>query len=48
MEDGTTNYIDVLSAEKNLLNAKLTEVNDIYDGIEGIIYLYHALGGGTD
>jgi len=48
MENGTTNYLDVLNAEQTLLNAKLSEVSDKYDEIEGVISLYHALGGGTE
>ena len=48
MENGTTNYLDVLNAEQTLLNVQLTAVSDKFDEIEGIISLYHALGGGTD
>lgn len=48
MANGTTNYLDVLNAEQNLLNAKLSAVSDQQDEIEGIIYLYHALGGGKE
>jgi len=48
MENSTTNYLDVLNAEQTLLNAKLTAVSDKYSEIEGIILLYHALGGGIN
>jgi multidrug efflux system outer membrane protein len=48
MDDGTTNYLDVLSAESTLLNARLTEVSDKYSEIESVILLYHALGGGVE
>ncbi|MGN0195570.1 MAG: efflux transporter outer membrane subunit [Candidatus Cryptobacteroides sp.] len=47
MEHGTTNYLEVLTARQTLLQARLAEVDDIYDGAEGVISLYHALGGGT-
>lgn len=46
MESGTTNYLDVLNAEQSLLNTKLSAITDKYDEIQGIINLYHALGGG--
>jgi outer membrane protein, multidrug efflux system len=48
MENGTTNYLDVLTAEQNLLTAELSAVTDKNDEIEGVIALYHALGGGTE
>lgn len=48
MENSTTNYLDVLNAEQTLLNATLSAVSDKYDEIEGIILLYHALGGGSN
>lgn len=48
MENSTTNYLDVLNAEQTLLNAKLSAISDKYDEIEGIILLYHALGGGSN
>jgi multidrug efflux system outer membrane protein len=49
MENSSSiNYLDVLNAEQNLLSAQLSAVSDSYDEIEGIISLYHALGGGTE
>lgn len=48
MEHGTTNYLEVLTAQQTLLQAQLTEVSDKYDEIQGVINLYHALGGGTE
>ncbi len=38
----------VLTAQQTLLQAELTEVSDKYDEIQGVINLYHALGGGAD
>lgn len=46
MKHGLTNYLEVLTAQQNLLQAELTESTDKYDEIQGIITLYHALGGG--
>ena len=48
MRHGTTNYLEVLTAQQTLLSARLTEVTDKYDEIQGVINLYHALGGGAE
>lgn len=48
MKHGNTNYLEVLTAQKNLLQAELSETADRLDEIRGAIYLYHALGGGYD
>ena len=48
MKHGNTNYLEVLTAQKNLLQAELTETSDRLDEIRGVIGLYHALGGGYD
>ena len=41
-------YLEVLTARQNLLQAELTEANDQFDKIQGVINLYHALGGGNE
>lgn len=46
MKHGNTNYLEVLTAQKNLLNAELTEASDRLDEILSVVNLYHALGGG--
>lgn len=46
MKHGNTNYLEVLTAQKNLLQAELSETTDRLDEIRGVINLYHALGGG--
>ena len=46
MQHGTTNYLEVLTAQQSLLQAQLTEVADRFDEIQGVINLYQALGGG--
>ena len=42
------NYLEVLTAQQNLLQAELTEITDKYNEIQGVISLYHALGGGAE
>jgi NodT family efflux transporter outer membrane factor (OMF) lipoprotein len=46
MKHGNANYLEVLSAQKNLLQAELTETSDRFDEIQSVVNLYHALGGG--
>ena len=46
MKNGQADYLEVLTAQKNLLQAELTETNDRYLEIQSVITLYHALGGG--
>ena len=46
MKHGNASYLEVLTAQKNLLQVELSEVSDHYDEIQSIINLYHALGGG--
>lgn len=41
-------YLEVLTAQQSLLQAELTEVQDKFYKIQGIINLYHALGGGIE
>lgn len=48
MQHGTTNYLEVLTAQQTLLQAQLVEVSDKYDEIQGVINFYHALGGGAE
>ncbi len=44
----SSTYLEVLAAQQALLQAELTEANDRFDKVQGIINLYHALGGGTE
>lgn len=48
MKNGQADYLEVLTAQKNLLQAELTESNDKYLEIQSVITLYHALGGGME
>lgn len=42
----TASYLEVLTAQQTLLNAQLTQAQENFDRIQGVIKLYHALGGG--
>ena len=46
MKHGNADYLEVLTAQKNLLQAELTEASDRFDEIKSVINLYQALGGG--
>lgn len=46
MQHGSTNYLEVLTAQQSLLQAELTKVSDKFDEIQGVINTYRALGGG--
>ncbi len=46
MRYSSTNYLEVLTAQQSLLNAELVRAQDQFDEIQGVINLYHALGGG--
>ncbi|NDV80974.1 TolC family protein [Bacteroides sp. 51] len=48
MQHGTSNYLEVLTAQQSLLSAQLQQTADRLDEIQGIINLYQALGGGRD
>ena len=47
MDNGKSNYIEVLTAQETLLNAQLNEAMNMYSGAKAVIALYIALGGGT-
>lgn len=46
MQHSSQNYLEVLTARQSLLQAELDAASDCFDKIQGIINLYHALGGG--
>lgn len=46
MQHSSQNYLEVLTARQALLQAELDAASDCFDKIQGIINLYHALGGG--
>ena len=47
MKKGKASYLEVLTAQENLLNAQLADVTNRYNGLISLIDLYIALGGGT-
>ena len=48
MQHSSQNYLEVLTVRQTLLQAELTAVSDRFDEIQGVINLYHALGGGAE
>lgn len=46
MQYSSQNYLEVITARQALLQAELNTVTDRFDEIQGVINLYHALGGG--
>ena len=47
MDNGKSNYLEVLTAQETLLNAQLSEALNMYSGAQAVIALYIALGGAT-
>lgn len=48
MRHGSSTYLEVLTAQQALLSAQISRVTDRFEEIQGIINLYHALGGGRE
>ena len=48
MSHSEATYLEVLTAQQSLLSARLQQVSDRFEGIQGVINLYRALGGGVD
>ena len=48
MQYSSQNYLEVLTARQTLLQAELDAASDRFDEIQGVINLYHALGGGYE
>lgn len=46
MEHTSTTYLEVLTAQQSLLSAQTAQAQDRFEMIQGVINLYHALGGG--
>lgn len=46
MQHSSQNYLEVITARQALLQAELNTATDRFDEIQGVINLYHALGGG--
>ena len=48
MKHGSTTYLEVLTAQQSLLNARLRQTANRFMEIQSVINLYQALGGGRD
>ena len=48
MKKGKASYLEVLTAQENLLKAQLADVTNRYNGLISLIDLYVALGGATN
>ena len=46
MRHSSQNYLEVLTARQTLLQAEFSVASNRFDEIQGVINLYHALGGG--
>lgn len=45
---GSSTYLEVLTAQQSLLNARLSEIADQFQQMQAVVALYHALGGGVN
>lgn len=48
MKHSSLNYLEVLTAQQSLLQAEQAQTQNYFDEIQGVINLYHALGGGIE
>lgn len=48
MTHGSSTYLEVLVAQSTLLQSQLTQVTDWFEGVQGRVNLYKALGGGVN
>ncbi|MDD6151444.1 MAG: TolC family protein, partial [Bacteroidales bacterium] len=48
MSHSESTYLEVLTAQQSLLSARLQQVTDHFEMVQGVISLYRALGGGGD
>ena len=48
MQYGSTTYLEVLTAQQELLAGQLSEIGDRYDEIQALVALYSSLGGGRE
>lgn len=47
-KQSSSTYLEVITAEQNLLNAELSQVQDQFSKMQSVVNLYYALGGGRD
>lgn len=48
MRHGSTTYLEVLTAQQTMLSAQLSAISDRLSELQGVVSLYHALGGGGE
>lgn len=46
-QSANTTYLEVITAQSNLLNAEIAEVTDQFNKMQAVVNLYQALGGGA-
>ncbi|WP_077197520.1 TolC family protein [Prevotella ihumii] len=46
-KQSSSNYLEVITAQQNLLNAEISQVQDQFSKLQAIVNLYYALGGGS-
>ncbi|MBQ9637563.1 MAG: efflux transporter outer membrane subunit [Prevotella sp.] len=46
-QSANTSYLEVISAQSNLLNAEISKVTDDFNKMQAVVNLYQALGGGS-
>ena len=46
--EGSSTYLEVITAQQSLLNAQLSKVADDFYKMQAVVNLYYALGGGRD
>jgi outer membrane protein, multidrug efflux system len=46
--EGSSTYLEVITAQQSLLNAQLSEVQDQFYKMQAVVNLYYALGGGRN
>lgn len=44
----SSTYLEVISAQQNLLNAEISKVQDDFSKMQAVVNLYYSLGGGTN
>ncbi len=47
-KQSSSTYLEVITAEQNLLNAQISQVQDQFSKMQSVVNLYYALGGGRD
>lgn len=47
LNQSNSTYLEVITAQQNLLNAELSKVADDFNKMQGVVNLYQALGGGA-